>query len=205
MKEKGVHVRFNIIDSSGFAEGETEPWTSVVQLLNRQHRSYQLKMYAANDNRIHACLYFIPPTTTMTHMDIQAMTALHSRVNLIPVIGKADSVTPLDISTLKNRLSEFIKDQKLNVYNPTSFESKDKDGALLNQLIANVMPFSVIGSETDVLVNGKKVRGRAYRWGIAEVENEEHCDLSNCGACFYGTYVSCKRFVFTFSKLRLGL
>ena len=39
------------------------------------------------------------------------------------------------------------------------------------------MPYSIIGSETDVLLDGKKVRGRQYMWGIAEVENDAHCDF----------------------------
>ncbi|KAH6583765.1 hypothetical protein BASA60_001286 [Batrachochytrium salamandrivorans] len=39
------------------------------------------------------------------------------------------------------------------------------------------MPFSVIASENDVMVNGQPVRGREYLWGVAEVENENHCDF----------------------------
>lgn len=39
------------------------------------------------------------------------------------------------------------------------------------------MPFSIIASESDVVVNGEKVRGRQYLWGVAEVENENHCDF----------------------------
>eukprot|EP00842_Homolaphlyctis_polyrhiza_P001993 jgi/Hompol1/2795/HPOL_005786-RA len=39
------------------------------------------------------------------------------------------------------------------------------------------MPLSVIASDTDVVVNGKPVRGREYIWGVAEVENENHCDF----------------------------
>jgi septin family protein len=26
-------------------------------------------------------------------------------------------------------------------------------------------------------INGKKLRGRMYPWGIAEVENPDHCDF----------------------------
>lgn len=40
------------------------------------------------------------------------------------------------------------------------------------------MPFAIIGSDEDVITpNGNKVKGRQYSWGIAEVENEEHCDF----------------------------
>jgi len=40
------------------------------------------------------------------------------------------------------------------------------------------MPFSVIGSEKDVTTpDGRTVKGRQYAWGVAEVENEDHCDF----------------------------
>lgn len=39
------------------------------------------------------------------------------------------------------------------------------------------MPFSIIGSTIQVSVAGKKVIGRQYVWGVAEVENELHCDF----------------------------
>lgn len=45
------------------------------------------------------------------------------------------------------------------------------------------MPFSVIGSEKDVTTtDGRTVKGRQYAWGVAEVENEEHCDFKKLRA-----------------------
>ena len=40
------------------------------------------------------------------------------------------------------------------------------------------IPFAVVGSNTVIEVNNKKVRGRMYPWGVAEVENVEHCDFT---------------------------
>lgn len=39
------------------------------------------------------------------------------------------------------------------------------------------MPFSIVGSNTLLEVNGKRVRGRLYPWGVVEVENKDHCDF----------------------------
>jgi cell division control protein 12 len=40
------------------------------------------------------------------------------------------------------------------------------------------MPLSVIGAEKDVTTSdGRTVRGRQYPWGVAEVENDSHCDF----------------------------
>lgn len=42
----------------------------------------------------------------------------------------------------------------------------------------SAMPFSIIGSTEEVVTPDKRrVKGRQYSWGIAEVENEEHCDF----------------------------
>ena len=35
----------------------------------------------------------------------------------------------------------------------------------------------MVGSNTVVEVGGKKLRARVYPWGVAEVENSEHCDF----------------------------
>ena len=40
------------------------------------------------------------------------------------------------------------------------------------------IPFAVVGSNTIIEVNNKKMRGRMYPWGVAEVENIEHCDFT---------------------------
>lgn len=39
------------------------------------------------------------------------------------------------------------------------------------------MPFAVVGSNTVMDVNGKRVRGRQYPWGTVEVDNLEHNDF----------------------------
>jgi len=41
-----------------------------------------------------------------------------------------------------------------------------------------MMPFAVVGSERNVIVDGKPVRGRKNRWGVVNVENEAHCDFN---------------------------
>ena len=41
-----------------------------------------------------------------------------------------------------------------------------------------MMPFAVVGSERNVMVDGQPVRGRKNRWGVVNVENEAHCDLN---------------------------
>ena len=39
------------------------------------------------------------------------------------------------------------------------------------------MPFAVVGSREELVINNQKVRAREYPWGVVEVENEAHCDF----------------------------
>lgn len=41
----------------------------------------------------------------------------------------------------------------------------------------DIIPFSVVGSEKTIVVNGKQVRGRQNRWGVINVEDENHCEF----------------------------
>lgn len=40
-----------------------------------------------------------------------------------------------------------------------------------------MIPFAVVGSERNVIIDGKSVRGRKNRWGVVNVESEEHCEF----------------------------
>lgn len=63
------------------------------------------------------------------------------------------------------------------MYTPPLEEDDEAGLAHARSLIA-AMPFSVIGSEKDVQTSdGRTGKGRQYTWGVAEVENEEHCDF----------------------------
>jgi cell division control protein 11 len=58
------------------------------------------------DNRVHALLYFISPTGhALREIDIELMRRLSPRVNVIPVVGRADSLTPQELKDFKRRVS----------------------------------------------------------------------------------------------------
>jgi cell division control protein 12 len=110
-------------------------------------------------------------------LDIEMMKRLCSRVNLIPVIAKADTLTPKDLAHFKQRVREDIDTHHIRVYQ-CPIESDDEETTAKNKDISSVMPYSIIGSTQDVqTADGRMVKGRAYSWGVAEVENEAHCDF----------------------------
>ncbi|KAI9105687.1 Septin-domain-containing protein [Phlyctochytrium arcticum] len=184
IEEKGFNVRLTVIDTPGFGDyvNNQDCWVPVVEFIDEQHHNYMSHEARAerkneDDLRVHVCLYFIQPTGhTLKPLDIEVMRQLGTRVNLIPVVAKADTVTPADLALFKDRIRDCLSSHNISVYSPT-VQSDDEESTRRNQSILSAMPFSVIASEQDVDVNGEKVRGRQYLWGVAEVENEAHCDF----------------------------
>lgn len=41
----------------------------------------------------------------------------------------------------------------------------------------SIIPFAVVGSESNVIINGAPVRGRKNRWGVVNVEDPNHCEF----------------------------
>ena len=106
-------VRLTVIDTPGFGDyvNNRDSWMPIIEFLDDQHESYMLQEQQPRrqdkiDLRVHACLYFIRPTGhTLKPLDIEVMKRLCSRVNLIPVIAKADTLSPSDLLKFKQRVS----------------------------------------------------------------------------------------------------
>ena len=41
----------------------------------------------------------------------------------------------------------------------------------------NTIPFAVVGSANNLIIDGKSVRGRKNRWGVVNVEDVNHCEF----------------------------
>lgn len=111
-------------------------------------------------------------------LDIEFMRRLHTRVNLIPVIAKADTLTEEEVTAFKQRILDDIKFHKIQIYQAPIYECDDQETITENREIMSKIPFAVVGSDKEFEVEeGRFVRGRQYPWGVIEVDNEEHCDF----------------------------
>uniref|UniRef100_A0A669DPD5 Septin-type G domain-containing protein n=1 Tax=Oreochromis niloticus TaxID=8128 RepID=A0A669DPD5_ORENI len=114
---------------------------------------------------------------------IEFMKILHDKVNVIPLIAKADTLTPEECHLFKKQIMKEIQEHKIKIYEFPDVD-KDDDNKLV-QKIKEKMPLAVVGSNVVIEVNSKKVRGRQYPWGVAEVENGEHCDFCRYTNSFF--------------------
>lgn len=113
IEENGVRLRLNVVDTPGFGDfvNNDDSWRPIVESIEQRFDAYldaENKVNRVNivDNRIHACVYFIQPTGhSLKPLDVEVMRRLHTKVNLIPVIAKADTLTDEEIVSFKQRAS----------------------------------------------------------------------------------------------------
>ncbi|KAJ8457225.1 hypothetical protein ONZ45_g18397 [Pleurotus djamor] len=112
LEEDGVRIALTIVDTPGFGDNIDNEFAfqEILTYLERQYddilaeESRIKRNPRFRDNKVHALLYFIPPTGhALREMDIELMRRLSPRVNVIPVIGKADALTPSELKGFKKR------------------------------------------------------------------------------------------------------
>jgi len=200
LKESGVNLTLTIVDTPGFGDAvdNSNCWDPVISFVESQYEAFLdaetrvNRVTAMPDTRVHACLYFIAPSGHgLKPLDVEFMKRLHDKVNIIPVIGKSDTLTPEEIDLFKQEIMSQISQSKIKIYefpddvgcsnapNGTSNPEDEKERRE-NRKLKERVPFAVVGSNTliDSADGGeKKIRGRKYPWGIVDVENMEHCDF----------------------------
>ncbi|KPM43609.1 Cell division control protein 3 [Neonectria ditissima] len=186
IEEAGVRLRLTVVDTPGFGDfvNNDESWRPIVDNIEQRFDAYldaENKVNRMNivDNRIHACVFFIQPTGhSLKPLDIEVMRRLHTKVNLIPVIAKSDTLTDEEIANFKARILADIKYHGIQIFEGPRYELDDEETIAENNEIMSKVPFAVVGATNEITsADGRKVRGRAYPWGIIEVDNEEHCDF----------------------------
>src|ERR1700743_1960935 len=94
----------------------------------------------------------------------------------MPILTHYSSI-PLSLSS-PLKVMEDIAHHKIPIYNfPYDPEEDDDETVEENSELRSLLPFALIGCEEEVTVNGRKVRGRQYPWGVVEVDNPQHCDF----------------------------
>ena len=78
--------------------------------------------------------------SSLRELDIELMKRLSPRVNVIPVIGKADSLTPAELAESKKLVMEDIEHYRIPVYNfPYDIEEDDEDKAFKLKAAAGML------------------------------------------------------------------
>ncbi|XP_055319222.1 septin-7 isoform X6 [Sitodiplosis mosellana] len=184
LKENGVNLTLTVVDTPGFGDAvdNSNCWVPIIDFVEAKYEEYltaesRVHRKALTDNRVHSCLYFIAPSGHgLKPLDVEFMQRLCDKVNIIPVIAKADTMTPEEVQLFKKQILNEIAQHKIKIYDFPEPLEDEEEAKVLRQLRSRV-PFAIVGANSVVEIDGRKVRGRRYPWGTAEVENLDHCDF----------------------------
>ncbi|XP_044747945.1 septin-2 [Coccinella septempunctata] len=186
LQESNVRLKLTICDTVGYGDqiNKEDSFKAVVDYIDAQFENYlqeELKIKRSlssyHDSRIHACLYFICPTGHgLKSIDLVCMKKLDQKVNIIPIIAKADTISKTELQKFKSKIITELKNNGVQIY---EFPVDDETVSEINTTMNSHIPFAVVGSTDFVKLTpgGKIGRGRQYPWGTVQVENEAHCDF----------------------------
>ncbi|ALC39625.1 pnut [Drosophila busckii] len=185
LKENGVNLTLTVVDTPGFGDAvdNSNCWLPILEYVDSKYEEYltaesQVYRKTISDNRVHCCLYFIAPSGHgLRPLDIACMQSLSEKVNLVPVIAKADTMTLDELHLFKKQIRNEIAQHKIKTYDFPATLEDDAEESKDTQNLRNRVPFAVVGANTIIELDGKKVRGRRYPWGLVEIENLTHCDF----------------------------
>lgn len=182
--ESNVNLKLTIVDTVGYGDqvNKTDSHQKVVEYIDKQFEAYlqeELKIKRSlstyHDTRIHVCLYFISPTGhSLKSLDLVCMKQLDTKVNIIPIIAKADTISQSELKEFKAKIMDELITNAVQIY---KFPVDDEKEAEINSSMNEQIPFAVVGSRDEVTVGKERVRARQYPWGTVLVENEAHCDF----------------------------
>ncbi|XP_057171642.1 septin-14 isoform X2 [Ursus arctos] len=184
LQESNVQLKLTVVKTVGYGDqiNKEASYQPVVDYVDAQFEAYlqeELKIKRSfvdyHDSRIHVCLYLISPTGhSLKSLDLLTMKNIDSKVNIVPLIAKADTISKNDLQKFKCKIMSELVSNGIQIY---QFPTDDETTAQMNSSMNGQLPFAVVGSMDEVKVGKRMVRGRQYPWGVLQVENENHCDF----------------------------
>ncbi|RLV92155.1 Septation protein 7 [Spathaspora sp. JA1] len=199
----------NIIDTPGFGENLNNE-ICFIEIENYLKQQFDLVLAEETrirrnprfiDTRVHVMLYFITPTGHgLREIDIQCMKRLSKYVNIIPIIGKADSFTSLELQFFKQQIRVDIEKFNIPTFQFDSFLNdydEDEDYDLIQEckFLSSLQPFAVVCSEDTFEVKhgetGKSqiVTARQYPWGLVDINDTKYSDFPILRSVLLGSHL----------------
>ncbi|NXW79483.1 SEP10 protein, partial [Hirundo rustica] len=143
LQESNVLLKLTVVKTVGFGDqvNKADTYQPIVDYIDAQFEAYleeELKvirsLFSYHDTRIHVCLYFISPTShSLKNIDLLTMRSLDSKVNIIPVIGKADSISKTELQEFKKKIMSELVSNGIRIYQfPTDDETFSEMNTIIN-------------------------------------------------------------------------
>ncbi|KAM8789065.1 septin-10 isoform 3-T3 [Rhynchonycteris naso] len=170
------HMATKFCLSSQVPDDEQRKRENVRSLMMSGHVGFESLPDQLVNRSIHQgfCFNILCVGHSLKTLDLLTMKSLDSKVNIIPVIAKADAISKTELQKFKIKLMSELVNNGVQIY---QFPTDDDTVAKINASMNGHLPFAVVGSMDEVKVGNKMVKARQYPWGVVQVENENHCDF----------------------------
>ncbi|OAC99978.1 hypothetical protein MUCCIDRAFT_147618 [Mucor lusitanicus CBS 277.49] len=199
IEENGQRTALTIIDTPGFTTGYAvdHQLRYIAKYIDYQfertlaEESKVKRDAKALDTHIHSCLYFIDIKNiqAMSEADKYILKMLSTRVNIIPVIGKSDTLTVAQREQIKSVFRREIFDiLQIPIY---GYIDVDDDGEEQDASSAQQQPHQMnrmLNMLQDRMNSKQHVLGRRYPWAVVECCNPTHCDFSQLKSTLLSTH-----------------
>uniref|UniRef100_A0A8C5KJQ5 Septin 14 n=1 Tax=Jaculus jaculus TaxID=51337 RepID=A0A8C5KJQ5_JACJA len=142
--ERNVPLKLTIVKTVGYGDqlSKEASYKPVVEYIDAQFELYlqeELKIKRSladfHDSRIHVCLYFIAPTGhSLKTLDLITMKSIDSKVNIIPLIAKADALSKSDLQRFKSNVMRELISSGIRLY---QFPAYDETSAQASASVEN--------------------------------------------------------------------
>ncbi|NWU66157.1 SEPT8 protein, partial [Pterocles burchelli] len=184
LQESNVHLKLTIVDAVGFGDQINKDerqvsYRPIVEYIDTQFENYlqeELKirrsLFNYHDTRIHVCLYFITPTGhSLKSLDLVTMKKLDSKVNIIPIIAKADTISKSELHKFKIKIMSELVSNGVQIYQfPTDDEAVAEINSVMN---VSTAAHRVASGGCEEL----NLRTEMHPKGGFHRDNESHCDF----------------------------
>lgn len=162
-----IHLRLSVTRNFGCQIQNGNHAPVVTQFLESEFSKHLEEETRINrckrpDHRVHVAIYFLRPTSRgLTAFDIQAMQMLCTRVNLIPVIAKADLLTKDELDLNKRLIWNHLMEHHIEVFDFGLAEDAGSDASSRNCDVADLLgnlrhPLAICaGGTTRILSHGQ--------------------------------------------------
>ena len=185
VEEKGVKLKLTILNALNYGEAldskdAIEPIIKCIDEQFEKYLDYENGLNRRNmiDTRVHCCFYFISPIGYgLKPLDLKFLKQLSSKVNIIPIIAKADCLNKDEKEKLKKNILNQLNLEQISIY--TLPDTEEDDPVYLRQIseIKDSIPFAIASSTDKVEVNGKMTLGRNYAFGTVDIMDPAHSDF----------------------------
>lgn len=209
LDEDSVRLHLNIIDTPGFGDNLNNE-LCFVEIENYLKQQFDLVLAEETrirrnprfqDTRVHVLLYFITPTGHgLRELDVTCMKRLAKYVNIIPVIGRADTFTEAELKHFKNQIKVDIERFNVPVFQFDNFMDEydaDDDYDLIQEckFLTKLQPFAIVASEQNFEIKDintgecKTIKARQYPWGLVDINNPKYSDFPILKSVLLGSHL----------------